>query len=84
MSLDPAVAQKLSAEIPELKAFRLFLTAEAMKLNSLQGLAQMPANERAIEVTARLRAFETITAILKPVINISEEIVRTSPSEYVL
>lgn len=42
----------------------MFLATEANKLNSLDGMEEMDSAERAVEVTARLRAYETLKSIL--------------------
>lgn len=69
MSLDPKIAQILLSEVPEMKAFRVFLAEEANKLNTLTGLDKLDFKERSYEITARLRAFEVLMTILAPLIN---------------
>lgn len=84
MSLDPAVAQKLMKELPELQEFRAFLVEEAQALNTLQGMENWTGQDVAVEVRARLRAFETIKRILRPLIDTGEVRTGTPIGEYVV
>ncbi len=82
--LKPETIKKLQAEFPELQELRLHLAQEAAKLNTLDGLGGLSITERAYEVTARLRAFETIKAILAPIVNVEDVLTPPDPKEYVV
>jgi len=82
--IDPQIVATLSQETPEFIALRKHLAEEANKLNTLEGLDSMDFKERSYEVTARLRAFEKLQAILEPLDNLSTPLAGFNASDYVI
>lgn len=82
--MNPQTVNKLRENIPELRELIAFLASEANKLDTLQGLDTMPIFERSYEITARLRAKQTIDAILAPLLGDVDNPVGVDPKEYVI
>lgn len=82
--MNPATIQKLREERPEFNELIAFLSSEAAKLNTLDGLDKLTPDDRAIEATARLRAYETLCTILSPLIQTVDNPVGINPKEFVV
>lgn len=76
--------QKLNSESPEFRELLQYLAEEAQKLNSLEGLGLVNISERGLEVTARLRAYETLREILKNLVDIDNSVKHEIDDEYVV
>lgn len=83
--MNPRIVQKLLENIPEVRELVAFLAAEANKLNTLDGINE-PAEPTtlAVEVLARLRAKQTIDAMLAPLLVSVDKPTGTDPSEFVV
>lgn len=84
MELDPKVLQKLLKEVPEMDVFRAFLAAEAFKLNTLDGLDNIPPADMPLEIMARRRAREVIEKMLGPLIETPQSHGRADPRDYMV
>ena len=63
---------KVIKERPEFQELLKYLAEEAVKLNSLSEMAELPHIEIVQEVLARKRAYETLKGILGPIVDIPE------------
>lgn len=70
--INPQIAQKLMADITEMKEFVVFLREEALKLNNLYDIKLDDPVELSVEVKARKKAYEKIVDILNPLLNTQE------------
>lgn len=70
--INPQIAQKLMADITEMKEFVVFLREEALKLNNLDDIKLDDPVELSVEVKARKKAYEKIADILNPLLNTQE------------
>lgn len=70
--INPQIAQKLMADITEMKEFVVFLREEALKLNNLYDIKLDDPVELSVEVKARKKAYDKIVDILNPLLNTQE------------
>lgn len=83
--MKPSTVQKLLENIPEVRELVAFLASEAEMENKLDGLDALPADERAIEATVRIRTHKRIVSMLAPLIGTQTlDGGGTDPSEYVV
>jgi len=82
--MNPKSVIKLRENIPELRELIAFLASEASKENNLDGIDELPADERAIEATVRVRTYKRLLAILAPLIDPVDSGVAPNPAEYVV
>lgn len=82
--LDPKVSQKLLLDVPEMKAFVAFIAQEMAELNRLDNIEASLAEEIALEVKARQRAFAVLGEILQPLINSTVPTLPFDNKEYVV
>ena len=68
--LDPKLAEKLMADVPEMREFIAFISEEADKLNQIGEIKLTTAPEIALEVLAKQKAYNTLQDILSPLLNI--------------
>ena len=80
--LKPETIRKLQTELPELQELRDHLVEEARKLNTLEAIESVTTDSIAVEVLARLRAYDTIKAILAPIVDVANPLTRSDPKEY--
>ncbi len=81
--MTPQTIQQLQ-ERPEFKELLGFLASEASKLNTLEGLDKLTPDDRAVEATARLRAYETLSGILAPLVGGVDNLIGADPKEFVV
>lgn len=62
--------------------FRAFLAEEALKLNTLDGLAGLSPDKLALEVVARERARDVLQKMLGPLISPQEAMTGGNPKDY--
>lgn len=81
--MKPETVQKLKQDVPELRELIAFLASEAEKLNTLEGIDDAIPHGIAVEVLSRKRAYQTLTAMLAPLIGDVQRLVGVDPQEYV-
>lgn len=68
--MDPAVANKLKENVPEIQAFMEYIKDEIRKLDTVQGLSHLSSPvDKAVEVTGRERAMQILVNILSPLVD---------------
>lgn len=82
--MNPQTITKLRENIPELRELVAFLKGKAEELNTLYGLDLMTSEDRAIEATARLRAYNTLYGMLAPLIDTPDKQKGVDPKEYAI
>lgn len=70
--MEPDVAKRMMAEIPEMVAFVDYIRKEVAKLDTISDIKSGIAEEIAIEVQAKRKAIMTMISILSPLINIQD------------
>ena len=80
--IDPRIVKALQ-ESPHFKELTDYLFLEAMKLNTLNGIdTTEDLAVVALQVAARKEAFNTVSEILEPLINVQEYVIMPNAKEY--
>lgn len=83
--MKPETIKRLQENVPELRELIAFLSAEATKLNTLDGVIDFhDPIQLAVAVKARIRAYETISTMLAPLVSPIDKPVGTDPKEFVM
>lgn len=80
--MKPETVKRLQENVPELKELITFLATELQKLSSIDGLRDIPRPEREIALEGRIWAYDTLTALLLPLITTSSTVMPSNPKEY--
>ena len=80
--IDPRIVKALQ-ESPHFKELTDHLFVEVMKLNSVDGIdTTKDSAVVALQVAARKEAFNTVSEILDPLINVQEYVIMPNAKEY--
>lgn len=84
--MSPETVKRLTESVPELQELISFIKSEIAALDTLAGIEELTreGSEIALEVLARLRAKQTLEAILAPLINTPDALLGTDPQDYVV
>lgn len=83
--MKPELAKRLLENSPEISQFREYVQSECLKLKDISSVPQTaPQGDIALEVIARLRAYEMLEIILAPLLNPQSTPSPFDPKEYVV
>lgn len=71
--MNPETTKFLQSDVPQLKELIVYLATEAQKLNTLSDIKATAPMDIALETLARQRAYQTLTDILKPLVDVQED-----------
>ena len=75
---------KIIKNRPEFSELLKHLAEEVVKLNSLSEMKELPFDELASEVLARMRAYETLKGILEPLVDIPDLRSKSQLDDYIV
>lgn len=70
--MDPEISKRLMADVPEMKAFVMFIKGEVRKLDSISDIKVTDPIQLAVAVAGKTEAIKVLVAILSPLINIQQ------------
>lgn len=80
--MNPETIKQLQENHPEFIELRAFLASELRKLHSIEPFKDIPRQEREQVLEGRLWAYDTLSAMLLPLLGTSETHSGIDPKEY--